>query len=251
MFQAPWCIRTDSGYASNSILLPADGRGFGLFPPATSLSRSPKHDFLCVRNIGFACASCLELVVCAGSQAYVESCDSSMRCVSQAPFPGGVCYPITPHHQQCVCRKKGQRLQDPYDPRAYLLCPSVGGDPKLIYCSEHHEFDPASESCIRPPDFPRCLSTGVFALPGNCYWYYTCLPNEVSGSWRQYHDHCVQETQVYSRVTGRCEDPATLPLGDPCSTQQVKRSKRFNCTFWQLLVVAFFPSQISTICTPI
>ncbi|KAG7169263.1 uncharacterized protein LOC121866067 [Homarus americanus] len=207
--------------------------------------RSPRHDHLCEGGAGFACASCIHSMVCAGDEAFLQSCPPSTRCIYNNKFPKGVCYPHPSRHQ-CVCHDKQRVLQDPYDSTAFLLCHTNNPDPEIIYCSHQHEFDADTGKCIVIPIFPSCTASGVFSLPEKCRWFYTCV-QDGSNQWQQHHSRCPSHHHVYSQVLGKCTNRDTLPLEDPCSKKHRKISQ-YRCTFWQVLLVFFFPHKIGAIC---
>ncbi|KAK8407729.1 hypothetical protein O3P69_002345 [Scylla paramamosain] len=51
------------------------------------LHRSPRHDRLCLGRLGFACASCTEVVVCAGQEAFLSTCATDMRAQEKDQLP--------------------------------------------------------------------------------------------------------------------------------------------------------------------
>ncbi|XP_071529915.1 uncharacterized protein [Panulirus ornatus] len=241
--QAPWCDAGDHGTNSISV----GGREMSHSASVAYPVRSPKHDQLCMGEVGFACASCVESVVCAGSEAFLQACPASTRCVQHENFPGGVCYPYTSHNP-CVCHSAGVILPDLHDPTAFLLCQDTDGDPQVIYCSDNHEFDADTLTCLALPTFPRCAADGVFPVVADCRWYYRCV-SSASGGWQRQHGMCPLQSQVYSQELGRCNEPDTLPIKDPCSKKQ-KATSRYTCTLWQLLLVILFPQYLASICSP-
>lgn len=215
------------------------------FPPV----RSPAHDWLCRGGTGFACGSCLQVVICAGHQAYIQSCPPTTRCVPHHNFIGGVCYPEW-QEGTCGCAASGVTLPDPYNPTAFLQCRNPGYVPDLYYCSNGLQFDVSSSSCISVPTEGLCSTEGVFPVQGECRWHYSCVRSSANGDWVKQYALC-SDSQVYSRVLGKCEDPLLLPEKDPCSQRKKTKPKRYICTLWQLLLVYFFPDKLGFICLEI
>lgn len=205
--------------------------------------RSARHDLLCAGKLGFACASCMEVVVCAGRKAYLASCDADTRCVVHDKFSGGVCYPRWPPNN-CTCTAAGQVLSDLYDHTTFLQCTTPLKSPNVFYCDDSHVFDPESLTCMAAPVMPQCSATGVFPVEAACRWYYSCMPNG-SGQWHQSYHLCPSK-KAYSQVLAVCVDQQSLAVGAPCSTQRKLAS--YSCNFWQLLLVFFFPKHIASIC---
>ncbi|KAK4292803.1 hypothetical protein Pmani_034443 [Petrolisthes manimaculis] len=210
--------------------------------------RSSDHDWLCKGGTGFACGSCLQVVVCAEFEAYIQSCPSSTRCVPHHSFTGGVCYPEW-KKETCGCETGGITLPDPYNPVAFLQCDSPHLPPDLYFCSDGNQFDVSTSSCVNVPTEGVCSVEGVFPVQGECRWFYICLKNSA-GEWVKQFSLC-PDSLVYSRVLGKCEDPFLVPQIDPCSQRKKKKTKRYICTLWQLIWVFFFPHKVSYICIEI
>ena len=209
-----------------------------------ALHRSPRHDRLCVGKLGFACASCNEVVVCAGHEAFLSSCPADMRCLIHDNFSGGVCYPRWPK-KHCTCTAAEQVMPDLYDHMTFLQCSGYDQSPKVVYCNDMHVFDPESLTCKAIPEMPACFATGVFPVKDACRWYYSCMPSGA-GVWYQDY-HLCPVNKVYSQELAVCVEPNSLKAGAPCSSQQ--KIKSYKCNFWQLLLVFFFPKHITYICS--
>ncbi|XP_045131159.1 uncharacterized protein LOC123516118 [Portunus trituberculatus] len=209
-----------------------------------SLHRSPRHDRLCVGRLGFACASCTEVVVCAGQEAFLSTCASDMRCMSHDKFPGGVCYPRWPK-EKCSCKASGQVMPDIYDRTTFLQCSGKDHFPRTFYCNNMHIFDPETLTCKAVPDVPACFATGVFPVEHACRWYYSCMPTGA-GKWYQDYFLC-PGNKVYNQAMAVCVDPQSLPEGIPCSSK--RKTISYKCNFLQLILVFLFPKHIAYICS--